>query len=106
MPTHFDFVLRLLLAAALAATVGIERELTEHAGIRTHMPVGLGAVLFAIVSAFGFQAIAGHGPTQEVRADVTRVASQIVVGLGFIGAGVIVKSGAGVRGLTTAASLW
>src|SRR6266496_1192776 len=105
--THVDFILRLLLAAALAATVGIERELTDqHAGIRTHMLVGLGAVLFAIVSAFGFQAIAEHGPTQEVRADVTRVASQIVVGLGFIGAGVIVKSGAGVRGLTTAASLW
>lgn len=85
----------------------MERELTDQpAGFRTHILVGLGAALFAIISAFGFQSIAGEGPTAVVRADLTRVASQIVVGIGFLGGGAIVKYGATVRGLTTAASLW
>jgi putative Mg2+ transporter-C (MgtC) family protein len=85
----------------------MERELTDQpAGFRTHILVGLGAALFAIISAFGFQSIAGEGPAAVVRADLTRVASQIVVGIGFLGGGAIVKYGATVRGLTTAASLW
>lgn len=100
-------VLRLLLAAALAGALGMEREMTgEPAGFRTHILVGVGSALFAIVSAFGFQAIAAHGPQPVVRADVTRVASQIVVGIGFLGGGAIVKYGASIRGLTTAANLW
>ena len=107
MPTQGDLILRLLLATALAGALGTERELTDQpAGFRTHILVGLGAALFAIVSAFGFQSIAGLGPTEVVRADVTRVASQIVVGIGFLGGGAILKYGASVRGLTTAASLW
>jgi putative Mg2+ transporter-C (MgtC) family protein len=107
MPSEWDLALRLLLAAGLAAAIGIERELHEQpAGFRTHTLVGLGASLFAIISAFGFEAIAGNGPSGQIRADVTRVASQIVVGIGFLGGGAIIKYGASVRGLTTAASLW
>ncbi len=107
MPTESELALRLLLAAGLAGLLGMERELTDQpAGFRTHILVGLGAALFAIISAFGFQSIAGEGPAAVVRADLTRVASQIVVGIGFLGGGAIVKYGATVRGLTTAASLW
>jgi putative Mg2+ transporter-C (MgtC) family protein len=68
--------------------------------------VGVGAALFAMISAYGFQSIAGLGPRQVVRADLTRIASQIVVGIGFLGGGAILKYGASIRGLTTAASLW
>jgi putative Mg2+ transporter-C (MgtC) family protein len=107
VPSEGELVLRLLLAAGLAGALGVERELHEQpAGFRTHMLVGVGAALFAVISAFGFQAIAGAGPEREIRADVTRVASQIVVGIGFLGGGAIIKYGATVRGLTTAASLW
>jgi putative Mg2+ transporter-C (MgtC) family protein len=107
MPSQLELILRLLLAGALAGTLGAERELTEQpAGIRTHILVGVGSALFAIVSAYGFQAIAGQTPNSAVRVDVTRIASQIVVGIGFLGGGAILKYGASVRGLTTAASLW
>jgi|ERR1051325_155242 putative Mg2+ transporter-C (MgtC) family protein len=107
MPSQGELILRLLLAAALAGALGGERELTEQpAGFRTHILVGLGAALFTIISAYGFQAIASLGPQPIVRADVTRVASQIVVGIGFLGGGAILKYGASIRGLTTAASLW
>jgi len=107
MPSDSELILRLLLAAALAGALGVEREVTDQpAGFRTHILVGLGATLFAIISAYGFEAIAATGPAPAVRADVTRVASQIVVGIGFLGGGAIIKYGATVRGLTTAASLW
>jgi len=107
MPSQGELVLRLLLAAALAGALGGERELTEQpAGFRTHILVGLGAALFAIISAYGFQSIVGQGPRGAVQADVTRIASQIVVGIGFLGGGAILKFGAIIRGLTTAASLW
>ncbi len=106
LPSQGDLILRLLLAATLAGILGGERELTEQpAGFRTHILVGLGAALFAIISAYGFQSVVGAGPRQ-IRADPTRVASQIVVGIGFLGGGAIVKYGASIRGLTTAASLW
>ncbi len=107
MPSQGDLVLRLLLAVALTGALGFEREISDHpAGFRTHVLVGLGSALFAVISAFGFQAIAAHGPAPEVRADVSRVASQIVVGIGFLGGGAILKYGANVKGLTTAANLW
>jgi putative Mg2+ transporter-C (MgtC) family protein len=106
LPSQGDLILRLLLAATLAGLLGGERELTEQpAGFRTHILVGLGAALFAIISAYGFQSVVGTSPRQ-VRADPTRIASQIVVGIGFLGGGAIVKYGASIRGLTTAASLW
>ena len=99
--------MHLLVAAGLAAALGAEREISEQpAGFRTHLLVGLGSALFAVISVYGFQGVAGLGPPQEVRVDISRVASQIVVGIGFLGGGAILKYGANVRGLTTAASLW
>jgi putative Mg2+ transporter-C (MgtC) family protein len=107
MPSEIDLILRLLLAAALAGMIGVERELTEQpAGFRTHILVGLGAGLFSIISAYGFESVVGLGRGRTVVADPTRVASQIVVGIGFLGGGAILKYGATVRGLTTAGSLW
>ncbi len=108
MPTEGTLVLRLLLAAALAGALGVERELTEQpAGFRTHILVGLGAALFAMVSAYGFQAVVSGSPrSSAATVDVSRVAAQIVSGIGFLGGGAILKYGANVRGLTTAANLW
>ena len=107
MPTHLELLLRLLLAAGLCGLLGVEREITEQpAGFRTHIVVGLGTALFAIVSAFGFQSIVAAGSNPAVHVDVARVASQIVVGIGFLGGGAILKYGTSVRGLTTAAGLW
>jgi putative Mg2+ transporter-C (MgtC) family protein len=108
MPSEGTLVLRLLLAATLAGALGIERELTEQpAGFRTHILVGLGAALFAMVSAYGFQAVVAGSPSaSNANVDVSRVAAQIVSGIGFLGGGAILKYGANVRGLTTAANLW
>jgi putative Mg2+ transporter-C (MgtC) family protein len=107
MPSQTDLILRLLLAATLAGILGGERELTDQpAGFRTHILVGLGAALFTIISAFGFQSLTANGTPGTISADPTRIASQIVVGIGFLGGGAIIKYGATVRGLTTAASLW
>lgn len=86
------------MALTLAAIVGWERELQRQpAGFRTHALVGLGAALFMVVSGAAF---AGPGT------DPTRIAAQIVTGIGFIGAGAILRHEGSVRGLTTAASLW
>jgi putative Mg2+ transporter-C (MgtC) family protein len=96
--------LRLLVAAALGGLVGLERELEEKAaGLRTHMLVSVGSALFTIVGAYGFQEFFTSG---SVSFDPSRVAAQIVTGIGFLGAGVIFRQGFTVRGLTTAASLW
>src|SRR6266568_2854652 len=97
---------RLVLAAALGSVLGFERELREReAGFRTHMLVSLGSALFTIVSAYGFREFLVHGGSL-VRTDPTRIAAQIVSGIGFLGAGAINRQGLSVRGLTTAASLW
>ena len=96
----WEAVLRLAVAAGLGAAVGIERELREReAGIRTHLLVSLGSCLFTIVGAYGF-----HDFGSKV--DPTRVAAQIVTGIGFLGAGTIIRERISVRGLTTAGSLW
>jgi len=96
----WDAVGRLAVAAGLGAAVGIERELREReAGIRTHLLVSLGACLFTIVGAYGFHNFGS-------RVDPTRIAAQVVTGIGFLGAGAIIREGISVRGLTTAASLW
>ena len=95
---QFDLIVRLLLAAVLGAVVGLEREVHDHpAGMRTHLLVSVGAGTFTVLSIYAFPA-AG--------ADPGRIAAQIVSGIGFLGAGAILKYGATVRGLTTAASLW
>jgi putative Mg2+ transporter-C (MgtC) family protein len=102
----WDALLRLVVAAALGAAIGVEREVREReAGIRTHLLVSLGSCLFTIVSAYGFHDFLVGG-TNIVRADPTRIAAQIVTGIGFLGAGAIIREGLSVRGLTTAASLW
>jgi putative Mg2+ transporter-C (MgtC) family protein len=101
-----EALLRLALAAALGGVVGMERELREReAGLRTHLLVSLGSALFTIVSAYGFHAFLSSGAS-VVRADPTRIAAQIVTGIGFLGAGAIIRQGFSVRGLTTAATLW
>ncbi len=102
----WDALLRLTFACGLGAAIGFEREIRDReAGIRTHLLVSLGSALFTIVSAFGFhEFLAGGG--QIVRADPSRIAAQIVTGIGFLGAGAIIREGLSVRGLTTAATLW
>jgi putative Mg2+ transporter-C (MgtC) family protein len=99
-------LLRLTAAAALGAAIGFERELRDReAGMRTHLLVALGSCLFTLVSAYGFHEFLARGGN-VVRADPSRIAAQIVTGIGFLGAGAIIRQGLSVRGLTTAASLW
>jgi putative Mg2+ transporter-C (MgtC) family protein len=99
-----ELAIRIILAAALGAGVGFERELSDQpAGLRTHILVSLGAALFTLVGTFGFT-LGTH--ENLVRFDPTRVAAQVVTGVGFLGAGAILQQGLNVRGLTTAASLW
>ena len=95
-----EVLLRLFVAAALGGAIGLERELRERqAGLRTHLVVSVGSALFTLVSAYGFSNFGA-------RVDPTRIAAQIVTGIGFLGAGAIIRQGLSVRGLTTAASLW
>ena len=101
-----ELLLRLALAAVLGGMIGFERELREReAGLRTHLLVALGSALFTIVGAYGFHEFLASGQS-VVRADPTRIAAQIVTGIGFLGAGAIIRQGLSVRGLTTAATLW
>ncbi|MCE7871854.1 MgtC/SapB family protein [bacterium CPR1] len=100
MGIDLEQLARLLLAAFLGGLIGVERErLNRAAGLRTHVLVSVGSALFTLISLFAFQ---GVGPVN----DPARVAAQIVSGIGFLGAGTIMKHGATVRGLTTAATLW
>lgn len=93
-----EALLRLALAGILGGLIGLERELRERqAGLRTHLLVAVGAALFTIAGAYGFD---------SANVDPTRVAAQIVTGVGFLGAGAIIRQGFSVRGLTTAATLW
>jgi putative Mg2+ transporter-C (MgtC) family protein len=94
---ELSIIVRLVGAAALGALIGLEREIHEHpAGMRTHLLVSLGSAGFTVLSIEVFGADGDPG----------RVAAQIVSGIGFLGAGAILKEGATIRGLTTAASLW
>src|SRR6202789_2183403 len=103
-PLDWNLILRLLIAAVLGSIIGADRErLAWAAGLRTHMLVSVGACLFMIVSAFGFADVLG---AKNVVLDPSRVAAQVVSGIGFLGAGSILLRGEVVRGLTTAASLW
>ena len=108
MDMTWEFVLRIFVAALLGGVIGLEREYrAKEAGFRTHFLVALGSALFMIVSAYGFEEVVslpGH------RLDVSRIAAQVVSGIGFIGAGTIIfqksESENVVRGLTTAAGVW
>ncbi|HEX5944803.1 MAG TPA: MgtC/SapB family protein [Acidimicrobiales bacterium] len=102
-----DAAVRLLAAALLGGLVGIEREVSDQAaGLRTHIAVALGASLFGIISTLGFLEFDQTRADSTIQADVSRVASNVVVGIGFLGAGVIFRQGNTIRNLTTAASLW
>lgn len=100
-PLTLSIFFQLFLAFLLGAFLGFEREWRRKAaGLRTYSLVALGACLFTVISLYGFH---GAGGTSL---DPSRIASQVVVGIGFIGAGVIFSKGDAVRGLTTAAGLW
>jgi putative Mg2+ transporter-C (MgtC) family protein len=100
-------IVRLLGAAVLGGVIGAEREASEQAaGLRTHIAVALGAALFGAVSTLGFQEFDQARARTVLQADVTRVASNVAVGIGFLGAGVIFRQGHSIKNLTTAASLW
>ncbi|HHZ20674.1 MAG TPA: MgtC/SapB family protein [Firmicutes bacterium] len=100
MRTEFIFVFRLVLAAILGGFIGLERErLGRPAGLRTHTLVSIGSCLIMLISIYGF---AGT----KLVYDPGRLAAQVVSGIGFLGAGTIIREGLTIRGLTTAASLW
>jgi len=97
-----DLILRLVAAAAAGSVLGFEREVRNHAaGIRTHALVALGAALFTVAGAYGFGDL-----TRAPSIDPARVGAQVAAGIGFIGAGAIIRNGTSVRGLSTAATLW
>ena len=97
-----DLIGRVATALGAGAALGLEREIRErNAGLRTHALVAVGAALFTLAGAYGFQDIA-----RSSNVDPARVAAQVAAGIGFIGAGAILKIGVNVRGLTTAATLW
>ena len=100
----WEFILRLLAATAMGAAIGFEREYhAKEAGLRTHLLVALGSCLFMILSIYGFDFMLGR---DHVSFDPSRIAAQVVTGIGFIGAGTIIFQKQAVRGLTTAAGLW
>lgn len=101
-----EAVARLLLVLVLAGAVGVERELREQeAGLRTHMLVGVGAALFVLTGNYAWGDLV-FGNAAGIVLDPSRVVAYVVTGVGFLGAGAILKSGGSIRGLTTAASLW
>jgi putative Mg2+ transporter-C (MgtC) family protein len=106
---HYDYSLlgRLVLAAVLGGMLGFEREIHGRpAGFRTHLLVALGACLMMLISEFFYVKYNHLTSSDPVRIDPGRVAAQIVTGIGFLGAGAIIKDGSAVRGLTTAACRW
>ncbi|MEJ4044325.1 MgtC/SapB family protein [Erwinia sp. SLM-02] len=99
-----DLLLRIALAGALGGVIGMERQLrSKEAGLRTHILVGIGSAMFMIVSKYGFNDIL---QASHIALDPSRVAAQVVSGMGFLGAGTIIIQKQIVKGLTTAAGLW
>ncbi len=104
MNPELEMVLRVLVAAVLGGAVGYDRQRHDKpAGLRTHMLVAMGSALFV---ASGFLTLAAGGDPDTTRLDLLRVSAAIATGIGFLGAGAIIRSGASVRGLTTAAGIW
>ena len=102
-----ELILRLFVAALMGGAIGLEREYrAKEAGLRTHFLVALGSALFMVISQFGFEQILEMHPLLNVRLDPSRIASQVVSGIGFIGAGIIIFQKHVVKGLTTAAGMW
>ncbi|WP_036604926.1 MgtC/SapB family protein [Paenibacillus assamensis] len=95
---------RLVLAALLGGIIGLERERSRHAaGVRTHMLVSMGSALIMLLSLYGFSMFVDE---DNVRMDPARLSAQVISGIGFLGAGTIIRDGLSVKGLTTAASIW
>lgn len=104
MNLFLDFALRLFVAGTMGVLIGLEREYrAKEAGYRTHFLVALGSALMMIVSQYGFTEVL---KTDLIRVDPSRIAAQVVSGIGFIGAGTIILQKQIVRGLTTAAGIW
>ena len=105
MNISIDLIIRILVGGFLGGAIGFERELrSKGAGFRTHFLVSLSSALLTVISAYGFQAVMQAFP--DSRYDLSRITAQIVSGIGFIGAGIIIFQKNSVRGLTTAAGLW
>jgi putative Mg2+ transporter-C (MgtC) family protein len=103
----FDMVMRLLAASFLGALIGLEREVHGRpAGFRTHLLVSLGSCLFVLTSIAFYKSYGNFSGTVPVGVDPGRVAAQVVTGIGFLGAGAIMREKGSIRGLTTAACLW
>ncbi|KRF42185.1 MgtC/SapB family protein [Paenibacillus sp. Soil787] len=101
---YLELTIRLILALILGGLIGLEREFGGHpAGLRTHILVCLGAAVIVLLSMYGFSQFAQE---PNVRMDPSRLAAQVISGIGFLGAGTIMRTGLGISGLTTAASLW
>ncbi|MGL4450284.1 MAG: MgtC/SapB family protein [Sarcina sp.] len=100
---ELDFILRLILAAILGGLIGYERNIrSKEAGLRTHMLVSLSSALIMLVSQYGFYEVI----QKYIEVDPSRIAAQVVSGMGFLGAGVIFKERGSIKGLSTAAGLW
>jgi putative Mg2+ transporter-C (MgtC) family protein len=105
--SNWDVIGRLLLAALVGGLIGFERETAgQDAGLRTHLMLALGAGVFGVISVGAWDHFQASTNATNFRADVTRVASYVAAGIGFVGGGAIVKQAGSVKGLTTAASLW
>ena len=103
---NWNVILRIISAVVLGFAVGLEREMTnKYAGLRTNILVCLGACVFTLISIYGFPMVSVTGDEYGTR-DTARVAAQVVTGIGFIGGGTVLRHGATVFGLTTAATLW
>ncbi|WP_373288815.1 MgtC/SapB family protein [Paenibacillus nasutitermitis] len=102
--THWELLLRMGLAAGLGGLVGMEREWSNHAaGFRTHILVCLGSATIMLLSIYGFTEFVNE---PNVRIDPARLAAQVISGVGFLGAGAILRNGQNIKGLTSAASIW
>lgn len=102
--SYLDLSLRLVAALLLGGLIGLERELSNHAaGLRTHILVCTGSAVIMLLSIYGFGEFANEA---NVRMDPARLAAQVISGIGFLGAGAIIRNGVSVSGLTTAASIW
>lgn len=102
--SQWDLTLRILLAALCGGLIGLEREYSNHAaGFRTHILVCIGSTAIMLLSIYGFSQFVSE---PSVRMDPARLAAQVISGIGFLGAGAILRNGSTVKGLTTAASIW
>lgn len=102
--SEMELTIRILFALAIGGLIGLEREFGQHsAGFRTHILVCLGSALIMLLSLYGFSVFMDE---PNVRADPARLAAQVISGIGFLGAGTILRTGNSISGLTTAASLW